>query len=100
MIMVLATFISAIADILGMVIYAYIWVIIIASLITWVKPDPYNPIVQVLDRLTKPAFELVQRYVPSVGGVDLSPIIIILGLQFINLFFVQILKQIAISLAT
>ena len=98
--MVLATFISAVADILGMVIYAYIWVVIIASLLTWVRPDPYNPIVQVLDRLTRPAFELVQRYVPSISGVDLSPIIIILGLQFINLFFVNLLKQFAIALAT
>ena len=97
---VIATFVSAVADILGMVIYAYIWIVIIASLITWVRPDPYNPIVQMLDRLTRPAFEFVQRYVPSVGGLDLSPIMIILGLQFVNLFFVNLLKQIALSLAT
>ena len=55
--MVLATFIEAIAQILHMVISIYIWVVIISALITWVRPDPYNPIVQILRRLTEPVYE-------------------------------------------
>ncbi len=54
--MVLSTLIEAIAQILHMVLTIYIWVVIISALITWVRPDPYNPIVQVLRRLTEPVY--------------------------------------------
>ena len=90
--MVLSTLIEAIAQLLHMVITIYIWVVIIAALITWVRPDPYNPIVQVLMRLTEPVYAFVRRYIPTViGGIDLAPIIIILGLQFLDLFVVKLL---------
>ncbi|MBE0491918.1 MAG: YggT family protein [Sulfurospirillum sp.] len=89
---VLATLIEALAQILHMLINIYIWVIIIAALISWVRPDPYNPIVQVLRRLTEPVYEFIRRYVPTViGGIDLAPIAIILGLQFLDLFAVKLL---------
>ncbi|MCH9812465.1 MAG: YggT family protein [Epsilonproteobacteria bacterium] len=97
--MILATFIQAIAQILSMVINIYIWVVIIAALITWVNPDPGNPIVQILRRLTEPVYAFIRRYIPTtVGGIDLSPIIVILGLQFLNLFLVKILFNLASSL--
>lgn len=90
--MVLSTLIEAIAQILHMVINIYIWVVIISALITWVKPDPYNPIVQVLRKLTEPVYEFIRKYIPTmIGGVDLAPIIIILSLQFLDLFAVKLL---------
>lgn len=96
--MILATFIQAIAQILSMVINIYIWVIIIAALLSWVNPDPSNPIVQILRRLTEPAYAYVRRYIPTViGGIDLSPIIIILALQFLDLFLVRVLFNLAQS---
>lgn len=96
---VLSTFIVAIAQILDMVINIYIWVIIIASLITWVQPDPYNPIVQILNRLSEPAYRFVKNLIPTViGGIDLAPIVIILGLQFISLFVIKLLYAFASSL--
>jgi YggT family protein len=96
--MILATFIQAIAQILSMVINIYIWVIIIAALLSWVNPDPSNPIVQILRRLTEPAYAFVRRYIPTViGGIDLSPIIIILALQFLDLFLVKVLFNLAQS---
>ncbi len=98
--MILATFIEAIAQILHMVINIYIWVIIISALLSWVNPDPGNPIVQILRRLTEPAYALVRRYIPTViGGIDLSPIIIILALQFLDLFLVRVLFNLARSVA-
>jgi len=98
--MILSTFIQAIAQILSMVINIYIWVIIISALISWVNPDPSNPIVQILRRLTEPAYAFVRRYIPTViGGIDLSPIIIILALQFLDLFLVRVLFNLARSLA-
>lgn len=94
--MILSTFIEAIAQLLHMVVTIYIWVVIIAALITWVRPDPYNPIVQVLMRLTEPVYAFIRRYIPTViGGIDLAPIIVILGLQFLDLFVVKLLIGLA-----
>ncbi len=96
---VIATFIEAIAQILHMVINIYIWIVIIAALITWVRPDPYNPIVQVLMRLTEPVYAFIRRYIPTViGGIDLAPIIVILALQFFDLFFIKLLYNFASAL--
>lgn len=94
--MVFSTLIEAIAQILHMIIFIYIWIVIISALITWVQPNPYNPIVQVLMRLTQPVYAFIRRYIPTViGGIDLAPIIIILGLQFIDLFFIKLLFELA-----
>ncbi len=97
--MVLATLIEAVAQILSMVINIYVWVVIIAALISWVRPDPYNPIVQILYRLTEPVYGYIRRYIPTnIGGVDLTPIVVILALKFIDLFFVKLLYGMAASL--
>lgn len=62
----------------------YIWVVIIAALISWVNPDPHNPIIQILYRLTEPAYKLIRRYIPTVfNGIDLAPLIIVIGLQIV-----------------
>ncbi len=97
--MVLSTLIEALAQILHMVLNIYIWVVIISALITWVRPDPYSPIVQILRRLTEPVYEFIRRYIPTmIGGIDLAPIIIILGLQFLDLFAVKLLFSLASGL--
>ena len=96
---ILSKLIIAVATILSQIIDIYIWVVIISALITWVRPDPYNPIVQVLRRLTEPVYEFMRRYIPtSMSGVDLAPIILILSLKFINLFFVELLNELAHAL--
>jgi YggT family protein len=75
------------------IISLYKWVIIISALLSWVRPDPYNPIVQMLYRLTEPAYAFIRRYIPTViGGMDLAPLILIFALIFLetflkNLFF-------------
>ena len=94
--MVISTFIQALAQILSMVINIYIWVVIIAALISWVRPDPYNPIVQILYKLTEPLYARIRRLIPTIiGGVDLTPILVILALKFIDLFLVQLLFSLA-----
>ena len=76
-------------------IWIYMWVIIIAALLSWVKPDPYNPIVQFLYRVTQPAYVLVRRTIPSsFNGIDLAPLIIIIGLQVVQLFITAIMRSI------
>jgi len=76
----------AIIQLIHSVINMYIWVIIIASVLSFIQLDPRNPIVEVLNRLTQPAFSFVRQKLPFVvfSGIDLSPIVIILGLQFID----------------
>lgn len=79
--------ISSIAVVILGIISLYKWVIIIAALLSWVRPDPYNPIVQMLERLTQPAYALVRRFIPTVvGGIDLAPIIVIFTLIFLETF--------------
>jgi len=71
----------------------YIWIIVISSFLSFVRPDPYNPIVQTLTRLTEPAFAFVRKKLPFVvmSGIDLSPIVIIFGLQFIDIIIRNLL---------
>jgi YggT family protein len=77
----------AFGSILLTVITLYKWVIIISALLSWVQPDPYNPIVQMIYRLTEPAYVFVRRFIPTViGGMDLSPLVLIFGLQFLEIF--------------
>lgn len=69
------------------IVSLYKWVIIISALLTWVKPDPYNPIIQMLYRLTEPAYAFVRRFIPTVfGGMDLAPVIVIFSLIFLETF--------------
>jgi YggT family protein len=80
--------IVAFASIFISILSLYKWVIIISALLSWVQPDPYNPIVQMLYRLTEPAYALVRRFIPTVfGGMDMAPLILIFGIQFLEIFF-------------
>ena len=82
---------SSIAVVVLGVISLYKWVIIIAAILSWVRPDPYNPIVQMLERLTQPAYALVRRFIPTViGGMDLAPVIVIFTLIFLETFLGRI----------
>jgi YggT family protein len=86
--------ITAIVTTLIMMLELYKWVVIISALITWVNPDPSNPIVQILRRLTEPVYSFIRRYVPTViGGIDLAPIIVIFGIFFLQ----QLLRGMAQS---
>ena len=86
------TFLQAVVTLFDQILSLYIWVVIIAAVISWVRPDPYNPIVQVLSRLTEPVYAWMRRFIPTVfSGIDFAPIILILALQFIKLFFIKLL---------
>lgn len=77
----------AFATLLVTIISLYKWVIIISAILSWVQPDPYNPIVQMLNRLTQPAYAFVRRLIPTVfGGMDMAPLILIFALQFLEIF--------------
>ena len=69
------------------IISLYKWIVIIAALITWINPDPYNPIVKVLFGLTEPVYYKIRRIIPTTfGGIDIAPVILLFGLQFLEIF--------------
>jgi len=94
----LANFLSAIATVLGVILNVYMWIVIIRALISWVNPDPRNPIVRFLYNATEPLLYRVRRAMPSFGGIDFSPLIVILGIVFLQTFLVGSLQDMAFRL--
>ncbi|GHV59637.1 membrane protein [Campylobacterota bacterium] len=87
----------AIAAVIVQIIEIYIWVVIIAAVLSWVRPDPYNPIVQVLYRLTDPVYDWIRKlfkYKTVISNIDFSPIILIVFLQVVVLFLRRLIHQI------
>ncbi len=92
-------FISALAQILDMILQFYMWIIIARALLSWVNPDPYNAIVQFLYKVTEPVLYPIRRATGSFsGGLDLSPMIVILAIMFLKSFVVASLYGLAMRL--
>lgn len=96
---VVNNFMMAIARLIDFLLTAYMWIIIGRAVISWVNADPYNPIVRFLVEATEPLLSRIRRFLPmSVGGIDFSPMILILGVMFLQSFLVPTLKQIAVGM--
>ena len=96
---VASNFILAVSRLLELVINAYIWIIIARAIISWVNPDPYNAIVRFLYRVTEPVLRPVRYRLPTLAmGLDLSPMVVILVLYFMDWFLVSSLRDLALSL--
>ena len=93
-----SNFVLALAKLVELAVYAYILVIIARALISWVSPDPFNPIVRFLYRVTEPVLRPIRRRLPMAMGVDFSPLIVLVALKFIEWFVVESLRDFAISL--
>ncbi len=75
------------------------WIVIARAVISWVSPDPYNPIVRFLYAATEPVLYRLRRYLPLyAGGIDFSPIVVIVAIYFLQSFLVQSLYDLARSL--
>ena len=84
---------QGIGNIFITLIGVYIWVLIIQALLTFVNPDPYNPIVQFLHRITTPAYNFVRKLMPTeFNGLDLAPLILIIGLQILTVVLNTLLR--------
>jgi YggT family protein len=92
--------ITGLVLIINSVLTIYFWIVIASAILSWVNPDPYNMIVRAVRNLTEPAFSLVRRYLPFtvMGGIDLSPIVVILGIQLLKSAIVRNLIQFSHSL--
>lgn len=91
-----ANFVSAFATVLSYVLEIYTWVIIIRALISWVNPDPYNPVVQFLYKVTEPVLYPLRKVMRTYStGIDLSPLVAILIIMFLKQFLVGSLFELA-----
>lgn len=89
---------QGLAYVLDTVLFLYMWLIIIRALISWVSPDPWNPIVQFLMRATDPVLIVIRRRVGILGGIDVSPILAILLIMFLQYAVVQTIRDIGLRL--
>jgi len=94
----LAFFFQALANVVDIGLTIYMWVVVIRAIISWVNPDPYNPVVVFLRRSTDPVLNPIRRRLPialSRSGIDLSPLILLLGIIFLQKFLVNSLYELA-----
>jgi YggT family protein len=86
------------ATVLDYALWFYMWIIIARALISWVNPDPWNPIVQFLDRATEPVLAPIRRWLGWRMGIDLSPLVAIVAITFLQIAVVQSLKDLALRM--
>ena len=93
--------ILAIATILNSLLTLYFWILLAAAVISWVNPDPNNPIVRFLRAVTDPVLYRVRRALPFVyaAGIDFSPLVVMLAIQFVKMVVVQSLYELAVQIA-
>ena len=87
---VLGNILFAVARVLDTLLTLYFWVVIISALLTWVRPDPYNPVVRTLNALTEPVLYRIRKW--------LSPIVVLVAIQLVQSIVVRSLFQYAAML--
>ena len=89
----------AIAKILDIVLLIFMWIVIGRAILSWVSPDPFNPIVRFINNVTEPVLYRIRALIPvSFGGMDFSPIIVLLGVMFLRSFVVNSLMRLSANL--
>jgi YggT family protein len=92
---VITSFVSAVYFVLDTVLSLYFWIILAAVVLSWVNPDPYNPIVRGIRSLTEPVFYRVRKWMPFtfMSGIDFSPVVVMLAIKFVQVFLAQLLGR-------
>jgi YggT family protein len=94
---VLANFVNSLAYIVSILLTIMYWLILVRACVSWVNPDPFNPIVQFLMHVTEPVLEPIRRLLPPMP-LDISPIIAFLIIIFLQGFLVASLRDLALRL--
>ena len=95
----MTNFLIALAQVLDIVLWAYMWIVVARALVSWVNPDPYNPIVRFLYGATEPVLYRIRRALPVyAGGIDFSPLIVFVAVVFLQRFLIQSLYDLAQSI--
>jgi len=85
----------AVVDAIVLVINVWFFAVLIRAILSWIAPAGYNPVAEVLDRITDPLLRPVRRFIPLVGGIDLSPLAVLIGLQVFKMLLVPPLLLLA-----
>ncbi len=96
---VIGNFLRALATVLDYALIFYMWIVIARAVLSWVSPDPYNPIVRFIHNITEPVLYRVRRWVPfGFTGIDFSPIIVLFIIIFLRIFVIDTLTRLAARL--
>jgi len=96
---VIGNFLRALATVIDYALIFYMWIVIARAVLSWVSPDPYNPIVRFIHNVTEPVLYRVRRWLPfGFTGIDFSPLIVLLIIIFLRLFIVDSLMRLATAL--
>jgi YggT family protein len=96
---ILGYFFMAVARVLDYVLLFFLLVILARAVLSWVSPDPYNPIVRFIHSVTEPVLYHIRRIIPlAFGGIDFSPIIVFLGIVFLREFLVNSILELSRTL--
>lgn len=96
---VLSNVVLALAKLLQLVLEAYFWIIIARAILSWVNPDPYNPVVRFLHRVTEPVLRPIRYRLPTLAtGLDLSPVVVLLVIKLVEWSLVDSLRDFGLSL--
>lgn len=94
-------FLSALALVLDIAITGYLYIVIARAVLSWVNPDPYNPIVRAISAMTDPLFRFLRRRLPLFAGtIDFTPMVVILALYFLDHFLVGSIRDLAVKLSS
>jgi YggT family protein len=96
---IIGYFLLALAKVLNFVLILFMWLVIARAVLSWVSPDPFNPIVRFINNVTEPILYPIRSKLPvNLGGLDLSPIVVFMGIIFLQTFLVPILQRVAMGL--
>ncbi|RJP86715.1 MAG: YggT family protein [Desulfobacteraceae bacterium] len=96
---IIGNFIRALAEVINIGLTLFMWIIIAHAILSWVRPDPYNPIVRFINQVTEPLLYQIRRRIPSAfGGIDFAPMIVLLGVVFLRVFLVDSLMRLSMML--
>ena len=96
---ILGYFLKAVANVADIVLVIFMWIVIARAVLSWVNPDPFNPIVRFIHNITEPILYPIRTRMPiSFGGIDFSPIMVLLGIVFLRAFVVNSLMRLSESL--
>jgi YggT family protein len=88
-----------IANLVQGLLSLYFWIVIISAVLSWIEPNPYNPIVRLIYSLTEPVFDFVREHLPVIfSGIDLSPIVVIIVIQILSQWAVPRLADLLVSI--
>lgn len=92
---VFSSLLTAVFYVVDSVLGLYFWIVVAAVVMSWINPDPYNPIVRGIRTLTEPVFYRIRKALPFTfaGGIDFSPVLVMLGIKFVQVFMAQLVGQ-------